>query len=38
VVRGQIGNFANAIRKVPGLKLIDEEELEADGTDKSPEA
>jgi Subtilase family len=37
-VRGEIGNFANAIRKVPGLELIDEEELEADETDKSPEA
>ena len=37
-VRGEIGNFANAIRKVPGLELIDEEELEADGADKSPEA
>jgi hypothetical protein len=37
-VRGEISNFANAIRKVPGLELIDEEELEADETDKSPEA
>jgi hypothetical protein len=37
-VRGEISTFANAIRKVPGLELIDEEELEADGTDKAPEA
>ena len=37
-VRGAIGNFANAIRKVPGLELIDEEELDADEKDKAPEA
>lgn len=37
-VRGEISNFANAIRKVPGLELVDEEELEADETDKAPEA
>jgi len=37
-VRGAIGNFANAIRRVPGLELIDEEELAADEKDKSPEA
>lgn len=37
-VRGEISTFANAIRKVPGLELIDEEELEADDVDKKPEA
>lgn len=37
-VRGSIGNFATAIRNVPGLELIDEEELAADGEDKAPVA
>lgn len=37
-LRGAITTFANAIRKVPGLELIDEEELESDDQDKSPEA
>lgn len=37
-VRGAVANFANAIRRVPGLELIDEEELEGDEKDKSPEA
>ncbi|MGY4380319.1 hypothetical protein ACVWZ3_007958 [Bradyrhizobium sp. i1.3.6] len=37
-VRGAVANFANAIRKVPGLELIDEEELEASEQDKAPEA
>lgn len=37
-VRGSIGNFAKAIRNVPGLELIDEEELAADGEDKAPVA
>ncbi|NEV02105.1 hypothetical protein [Bradyrhizobium uaiense] len=37
-VRGAIANFATAIRRVPGLELIDEEELEGDDKDKSPEA
>ena len=26
-VRGSIGSFADAIRRVPGLELVDEEEL-----------
>lgn len=37
-VRGSVGNFAKAIRNVPGLELIDEEELAADGEDKAPVA
>jgi hypothetical protein len=37
-LRGAISTFANAIRRVPGLELIDEEELEADEHDKAPEA
>ncbi|TNC45315.1 S8 family peptidase [Rubellimicrobium rubrum] len=37
-VRGSVGTFADAIRRVPGLELIDEEELEADETDKTPAA
>jgi hypothetical protein len=36
-VRGSIGSFAAAIRNVPGLELIDEEELQAD-EDKAPTA
>lgn len=37
-VRGAVTNFANAIRKVPGLELVDEEELEGDAEDDRPEA
>ncbi|WP_128931892.1 S8 family peptidase [Bradyrhizobium zhanjiangense] len=37
-VRGAVGTFANAIKKVPGLELIDEEELEGDDQDTAPEA
>jgi hypothetical protein len=37
-VRGSIGGFAAAIRNVPGLELIDEEELESDHEDKAPVA
>ena len=37
-VRGSIRSFANAIRKVPGLELIDEEELLPTEDDKSPVA
>src|SRR6185295_3191939 len=37
-LRGAIATFANAIRNVPGLELIDEEELESDDKDKAPEA
>ena len=35
-VRGPIQNFINAIRRVPGLELIDEEELEGDEQDTKP--
>ncbi len=35
-VRGSIANFAAAIQKVPGLELIDEEELGSD-EDKTKE-
>jgi hypothetical protein len=37
-VRGAISTFAAAVRRVPGLELIDEEELEVDENDKSPVA
>lgn len=37
-VRGAIGPFANAIRAIPGLELIDEEEMQPDGEDKDPVA
>lgn len=37
-VRGEIGTFAAAVRNVPGLELIDEEELESDQDDKAPVA
>lgn len=37
-VRGSIQNFANAIRRVTGIELIDEEELEGDAQDKNPVA
>jgi hypothetical protein len=36
-VRGSIASFAAAIQRVPGLELVDEEELAADG-DKAPVA
>ncbi|NPD15115.1 S8 family peptidase [Xinfangfangia sp. D13-10-4-6] len=36
--RGSIQNFANAIKKVPGLELIDEEELLPSDDDKQPVA
>lgn len=35
-VRGSIQTFVNATRKVPGLELIDEEELTGDEQDKAP--
>ena len=35
-LRGTVSAFAVAIRKVPGLELIDEEELDADDGDKQP--
>ena len=35
-VRGSINAFANAVRNVAGLELIDEEELEGDDGDKKP--
>src|SRR6185437_14160944 len=37
-VRGAVTNFANAVRRVPGLELIDEEELAGDDHDTAPEA
>lgn len=37
-VRASIGAFAAAVRQVPGLELIDEEELSADDSDKKPVA
>ena len=37
-VRGAIAAFAAAIRNVPGLELVDEEELESDQEDKAPVA
>lgn len=35
-VRGSIQTFVNATKKVPGLELIDEEEIEGDEQDKEP--
>lgn len=35
-VRGAIGPFAAAVRRFPGLELVDEEELVADESDKAP--
>ncbi len=35
-VRGTIQPFINAIRRIPGLELIDEEELKSDEQDKKP--
>lgn len=37
-VRGALNLFANAVRQVPGLELVDEEELAADDSDKAPVA
>lgn len=37
-VRGSINAFASAIRKIAGLELVDEEELEADEGDRNPVA
>jgi hypothetical protein len=37
-VRGPIRSFANAVRKIPGLELVDEEELVGDETDEQPAA
>ncbi|MGO7169598.1 hypothetical protein AB9F47_21325 [Rhizobium leguminosarum] len=34
-VKGDIANFARAVNNIPGLELIDEEELPSD-EDKSP--
>ena len=36
-VRGSVNNFAAAVQRVPGLELIDEEELGSDN-DKEPVA
>lgn len=35
-LRGPVDAFAAAVRKVPGLELVDEEELVADHADKAP--
>jgi hypothetical protein len=37
-VRGFVSNFASAIRRVPGLELIDEETFPEDDHDKNPAA
>lgn len=37
-VRGSVSKFANAIRNVPGLELIDEKTLPEDDHDKNPTA
>lgn len=37
-VRGAIGTFAEAVRRVPGLELVDEEEMQSDEHDKQPVA
>jgi len=37
-VRGAIGTFADAVRRVPGLELVDEEEMNSDELDKQPVA
>lgn len=37
-VRGALNSFAAAVQRVPGLELIDEEELASDISDKSPVA
>ncbi|ARO88915.1 hypothetical protein EBAPG3_014690 [Nitrosospira lacus] len=35
-VRGSVQSFINSIRRVPGLELIDEEELDGDAQDREP--
>ena len=37
-VRGTIGTFAEAVRRFPGLEMVDEEEMQPDGDDKQPVA
>ncbi|CCW18785.1 hypothetical protein EBBID32_31400 [Sphingobium indicum BiD32] len=37
-VRGSIANFAAAIQRIPGIELVDEEELSASAEDKAPVA
>jgi hypothetical protein len=37
-VRGAIGTFVDAVRRVPGLELVDEEEMKSDELDKHPVA
>jgi len=37
-IRGSVTNFAQAVRRVRGLELVDEEELEGDETDEAPVA
>lgn len=37
-LRGSVGAFASAVRRVPGLELVDEEELASDESDSSPTA
>jgi hypothetical protein len=37
-VRGAIGTFVDAVRRVPGLELVDEEEMKSDELDKQPVA
>jgi hypothetical protein len=37
-VRGSINAFAKAVRRIPGLELVDEEELQEDELDKAPVA
>jgi len=37
-VRGTVSDFSNAIQRVPGLELVDEEELIAEEGDKDPVA
>ncbi len=37
-VRGAITPFADAVRRIPGLELVDEEEMQADGDDQQPVA
>lgn len=35
-VRGSLSAFAAAVARIPGLELVDEEELPQDGTDEAP--
>jgi hypothetical protein len=37
-VRGAIGTFVDAVRRVPGVELVDEEEMKSDELDKQPVA